>query len=133
MITFTPSRGMILMCDFDMASVPPEMRKVRRVVVVSLKAYNKRPSMQTPGKCVVVPLSASAPRMPQPSHVSIPEDRYASITLPVWAICEMVDHVSHTRLDRVSSGRRFLSDSINQDDMALIENALRHALGLDFR
>ena len=132
MISFTPSRGMILMCDFDMATVPPEMRKLRRVVVVSPKAYNKRPSMQIPGKCVVVPLSATAPRLPQPSHVSIPGNRYASITMPVWAICEMIDHVSHRRLDRVSSGGRFLSESIVETDMHLIERALRHALGLNF-
>jgi uncharacterized protein YifN (PemK superfamily) len=68
--------------------------------------------------------------MQQPSHVSIPGNRYASITLPVWAICEMVDHVSHARLDRVSSGRVFLSESVNPDDLNLIENARSHALGL---
>lgn len=118
------------MCDFDMASVPPEMRKVRRVIVISPKAYNKRPSMQTPGKCIVIPLSATPPRLPQPSHVSIPASRYTSITLPVWAICEMVDHVSHARLDRVASGKKFLSESVTPVDMALVEDALRHALGL---
>lgn len=121
---------MILMCDFDMATVPPEMRKVRRVVVVSPKSYNKRPSMTVPGKCIVVPLSATEPREPQPSHVAIPTGRYASITKPVWAICEMVAHVSHTRLDRVAAGKKFLSESINSDDMISIENALRHALGI---
>ncbi|MFK0207987.1 type II toxin-antitoxin system PemK/MazF family toxin [Agrobacterium sp. NPDC090283] len=129
MITFTPSRGSILMCDFDMATVPPEMRKRRRVIVLSPKSYNKRPSMAVPGKCIVVPLSVTEPRTPQPSHVAIPDDRYASITKPVWAICEMVAHVSHARLDRVASGKKFLSESITADDLQSIENALKHALG----
>ena len=36
MIPFVPQRGQILMCDFDMAGVvPPEMRKKRRVAVIS--------------------------------------------------------------------------------------------------
>lgn len=118
------------MCDFDMATVPPEMRKVRRVIVVSPKAYNKRPGMSTPGKCIVVPLSATEPRVVQPSHVPFPENRYPSLTKPTWAICEMVAHVSHARLDRVASGRTFISETISSDDMALIEGALRHAMGL---
>jgi uncharacterized protein YifN (PemK superfamily) len=29
-INFVPERGRILMCDYDMARVPPEMEKVRR-------------------------------------------------------------------------------------------------------
>jgi hypothetical protein len=32
-INFVPERGRLLMCDYDMARVPPEMEKVRRVVV----------------------------------------------------------------------------------------------------
>ncbi|WP_432354696.1 type II toxin-antitoxin system PemK/MazF family toxin [Agrobacterium sp. rho-13.3] len=106
------------------------MRKIRRVVVVSPKSYNKRPSMVIPGKCVVVPFSATEPRTTQPSHVPIPADAYESLTKPVWAICEMVAHVSHARLDRVASGQKFLSEPMTSTDMALIEKALRHALGL---
>jgi uncharacterized protein YifN (PemK superfamily) len=59
MITFTPKR--ILMCNFDMATVPPEMRKVRCLVVVSPRSYN-HPIGHGPGKCIVVPFSATGPR-----------------------------------------------------------------------
>jgi uncharacterized protein YifN (PemK superfamily) len=40
MLNFTPLRGHILMCDYDMARVPPEMEKVRRAVVVSPHSHN---------------------------------------------------------------------------------------------
>ena len=120
---------MILMCNFDMATVPPEMRKVRRVVVVSPKSYNKRPSMTVPGKCIVVPFSATPSYVPRPSHVSISQGSYKSLSKPVWAICEMVSHVSHARLDRVAHGSGFLSETMAPTDLALIEDALRHALG----
>ncbi|PZM17107.1 type II toxin-antitoxin system PemK/MazF family toxin [Rhizobium tubonense] len=130
LITFSPTRGLILMCNFDMATVPPEMRKIRRVVVVSPKSYNKRKSMSVPGKCIVVPFSASQPRTQLASHVAIADKSYDSLTKQVWAICEMVTHVSHARLDRVASGRKFLSESMNANDLARIEDALRHSLGL---
>jgi uncharacterized protein YifN (PemK superfamily) len=34
-IKFIPAQGMVLMCDFDSGFVPPEITKVRHVVVVS--------------------------------------------------------------------------------------------------
>lgn len=121
---------MILMCNFDMATVPPEMRKIRRVVVVSPKSYNKRPTMSSPGKCIVVPFSATEPRNSLASHVGIQVGFYRSLSKPVWAICEMVAHVSHARLDRVAWGKHFLSEQIKPDHMEQIEDALRHAMGL---
>lgn len=129
MIMFAPKRGAILMCDFDMATVPPEMRKRRRVVVVSPRSYN-RPHRSAAGKCIVVPLSATEPRELRASHVSFPVGAYASFTVSVWAICEMVAHVSHARLDRVASGQRFLSEQMAPADIERIERGLRHALGM---
>lgn len=40
-----------------------------------------------------------------------------------------VSHVSHARLDRVAHGSGFLSETMAPTDLALIEDALRHALG----
>ncbi len=128
MITFSPKRGMILMCDFDMATVPPEMRKVRRVAVVSPRSYN-RPHRNAPGRCVVVPLSAMEPRTVQASHVAVPIGAYASLTKPTWAIA----HVSHARLDRVAVGRRFISEEMQPVDLEQIDAGLRHALGFPMR
>ena len=57
MIAFVPQRGQILICDFDVAGVvPPEMRKTRRVVVVSPRAHNHRHGTRpgpaaVPAKC----------------------------------------------------------------------------------
>jgi len=34
-INFVPRRGLVLICDYDVARVHPEMNKSRRVVVIS--------------------------------------------------------------------------------------------------
>ncbi|RUW47814.1 type II toxin-antitoxin system PemK/MazF family toxin [Mesorhizobium sp. M8A.F.Ca.ET.021.01.1.1] len=139
MISFTPQRGSILMCNFDMGCVPPEMPKTRRVVVVSPRSYNFRISggetaegekIWLPGKCVVVPLSATEPRAIEPSHVPFTVGPYRSLTVDTWAICELVDHVSHARLDRVQRRGKFLQEQVSAADLARIEAGLRHALGL---
>jgi len=133
-LIFQPKRGAILLCDFDMARVPPEMRKRRRCVVVSPRSYNAPKGHMTtnpkPGLVIVVPLGASEPVDDRASHVSIAAGRYKSLTVPVWAICETVAHVSHNRLTRVSEGGVFLSEHMRGDDMLRIDEALRHALGL---
>jgi uncharacterized protein YifN (PemK superfamily) len=128
-IAFVPQRGQILMCDFSMAHVPPEMRKQRRAVVVSPRSYNARHG-QGPGRCIVVPFSASPPKTLKPSDVPFPTGPYKSLTVDTWAICEAVMNVSHERLDRVATGQRFLSEAVAAADMARIEDGLRHALGL---
>ena len=69
-------RGMILLCNYDLATVPPEMRKLRRVVVISPKSYDKPVSMTVPGKCIVIPFSATEPRERRPSHFFVTLGRY---------------------------------------------------------
>jgi uncharacterized protein YifN (PemK superfamily) len=123
-ITFTPKRAHILICDFDMACVPPEMRKVRRVVVLSNRSSNKS------GRAVVVPFSGTAPRIDLPSHVPFAASSYRSFGVPVWAICDCIAHVSFRRLDRVFNRGAFLAaEALRDDDMARIEVGLRHTLG----
>ncbi len=130
MITFVPQRGQILICDFDMAGVvPPEMRKKRRVVVVSPRAHNHRHG-QRPGRCLVVPFSASMPAIVTAAEVPFPGDAYRSLTVPTWAICSAIESVSHARLDRVAVGAAFLSERLSDADMLHIGVGLRHALGL---
>ena len=130
MISFVPQRGQILICDFDMAGVvPPEMRKRRRVVVVSPRSHNRRHG-ERPGRCLVVPFSASMPTVLTAAEVPFSADVYRSLTVPTWAICSAVESVSHARLDRVASGRMFISEKLAQADMLRLESGLRHALGL---
>jgi len=130
MITFVPQRGQILICDFDMAGVvPPEMRKKRRVVVVSPRSHNRRHGKR-PGRCLVVPLSASTPTVLTAAEVPFAAGAYRSLTVPTWVICSAVASVSHARLDRVAVGAAFLSERLSNADILRIEAGLRHALGL---
>lgn len=125
MINFTPERGQLLLCNYDMAHVPPEMRKTRRVVVVSPRSYNRA------GRCIVVPFSATHPRTVEASHVAFASDVYRALTVPTWAICDAVSHVSVSRLDRVKAGQTFLREFLSSSDLRRVELGLRHALGFD--
>lgn len=130
-ITFDPERGRILMCDYDMARVPPEMDKLRRVVVISPKSHNHRHGAG-PGRCVVVPFSATDPgRFLTPADVPFPANRYRCLTVPTWAICSAIMSVSHDRLDRyfISKAYGYSTERLTPADMARIEDGLRHALG----
>lgn len=129
-INFTPRRGAILMCNFDMANVPPEMRKVRRVVVVSPTEANHRHGIG-PGVCLVVPLSATPPRLGGVVDVPIPAGRYRCLSkVDVWAKCGSVTLVSHARLSRPKIGQTYPSDYLSREDMARVEAGLLAALGL---
>lgn len=128
-IGFVPRRGLILICNFDMARVPPEMRKTRRAVVVSPRSHNRRHG-HGPGRCVVVPFSASPPPSPTPEDVPFPSGIYASLTVPTWAICAAVMSVSHDRLNRVVASGAGLDEILSPADMARIEKGLQHVLGL---
>lgn len=128
-ITFAPRRGAILMCDFDMAGVPPEMRKVRRVVVASPTALNHRHA-RGPGVCSVVPFSATPPDTPGMHDVLFEPGAYRSLSVPVWAKCAALTLVSHARLDRPLAGRFYVSEYLSPADTARIEAGLRAALGL---
>ncbi|PZA09599.1 hypothetical protein DNX69_22785 [Rhodopseudomonas palustris] len=133
-INFVPERGRILMCDYDMARVPPEMEKIRRVVVVSPRSYNHRHGSR-PGRCVVVPFSATDPdRHATPADVPFDGATYECLTVNTWAICSAVMSVSHDRLDRVQIRRhgappRYSSEMLTTIDMMRIERGLKHALG----
>jgi hypothetical protein len=71
-ITFVPERGRILICDYDLARIAPEMDKERRVVVVSPRSYNQRHGASA-GRCIVVPFSATNPgRFLTPADVPFP-------------------------------------------------------------
>lgn len=128
-IKFAPKRGAILMCDFGRANVPPEMNKVRPVVVVSLTRFNHRHGTSA-GHCTVAPFSATEPD-PSSADVFIPSGRYWSLTKDSWVRCRMISTVSHERLDLVlRGGRRIPNEFMNADDLALVETAARQVLGI---
>jgi uncharacterized protein YifN (PemK superfamily) len=124
MINFVPERGHILLCDFDMACVPPEMSKKRRVVVVSPRSHNRA------RRCVVVPFSATAPYEMTMAYVPFGANLYRSLSVPTWAICNAISHVSFDRLDRIRIKRDFLSERLSAEDMGRVVAGLQHALGM---
>lgn len=128
-IYFVPPRGRILICDFDMACVPPEMAKVRRAVVVSPRSYNRRHG-NGPGRCLVVPFSSNAPLQEKPCYVPFADDIYLSLTETTWAYCDVVASVSHSRLSPVRAHGADLNEDLSSDDMDRIEVGLRHAVGI---
>jgi uncharacterized protein YifN (PemK superfamily) len=131
-ITFKPSIGMVLMCNFDTGFRPPEMVKIRPVVVLSHQRHNSQ-------TCVVVPLSTTAPATATGVHHKIDP-----LSLPArlrkrsaaWAKCDMVTTVGLERLDRVKDGRdaagkrRYVAQSVTLDDLLAIRRAVLVSLGL---
>jgi uncharacterized protein YifN (PemK superfamily) len=129
-ITFAPERRQILMCNFRMARIHPEMDKSRRIVVVSPRSYNDRHGAG-PGRCVVVPFTATDPgAFLTPADVPFSAGVYECLSVNTWAICSAAISVSHARLDRVHTGAGYRRESLSLADMERIENGLRHALGL---
>jgi mRNA interferase MazF len=128
-ISFHPRRGDILICDFNTGFQPPEMVKVRPVVVVSPRRRSG------PGLCTVVPLSSTAPAPLEPYHHQLSPMAYPPARGPMWAKCDMAVTVSCARLDRVkirapSGQRQYMVFTMPAADMAAIDACLRIALGL---
>lgn len=126
-ITFIPKRGAILMCDFDMAFVPPEMIKFRQAVVLSVQGMNHRHGTG-PGLCTVIPFSTVPPATPGIDDIFFPAGRYRSLKKDSWAKCRMVCTMSHDRLDLVRGLRR--TEFLAPHDMVDIETAVSYVLGI---
>jgi len=124
-IPFTPQPGMVLMCDFSSGAVPPEINKVRHVVVVSPRRRSHT------GSCTVVPFSTVAPNPIEPFHVRIPANRYGFLkrNTDVWVKADLVAHVSFGRLDRVLENGRYASPSLTVADLEAIRVAVWEGLG----
>ena len=129
-IQFVPRRGLILICDYELARVHPEMNKARRVVVVSPRSYNRRHG-RGPGRCLVVPLTATPPQFLTPAIVPFPVGSYRSLTKDSWVVCDALMAVSHARLSRLWIGPGApLDETVSEADMKRIQGALRHVLGV---
>jgi mRNA interferase MazF len=127
-ITFHPAPRTVLMCDFQTGFRPPEMTKVRPVVVISPKRNNRQ-------TCIVVPLSTVEPRRDQRFHhkldrASLPRclrDRTS------WVKANMLGTVALWRLDRVWDGRDangkqvFVTHAVTAEDWEAILCAVNSA------
>jgi uncharacterized protein YifN (PemK superfamily) len=129
-ITFAPKRGAILMCDFELAYITPEMRKTRQVAVVSVLSNNQRHAL-APGTATVIPFSTVPPASPGVDDIFIPKGTYWSLTKDSWARCKMVTTVSHSRLDLIlRNNRRHPSEFLSEKHLKELAEGLAFALGL---
>lgn len=129
-ITFHPTRGTLLMCDFNTGFAPPEMVKKRPVVVVSAKHRNI---------AIVVPLSTTEPNPFEVCHHEMSMDSFPRSMQGVrrWAKCDMLSHVAFWRLDRIMDGkcpqtgkRIYVAPQISTIDLNAIDVAIKHVLCL---
>jgi mRNA interferase MazF len=131
-LQYYPKPGEILMCDYGIAAILPEMVKRRPVVIVSPR-LRRRPDLVT-----IVPLSTTAPEPVEPHHCQIT----LTVALPppfdslnMWAKCDMIATVSLARLDRfrqrVAGGRRqYLSGQLSTAQLAVVRKSVLCGLGL---
>jgi uncharacterized protein YifN (PemK superfamily) len=127
-ITFVPHPGEVLMCDFSTGFKPPEMVKVRRVVVLS-----PRNRVRFPGTYIVVPVSKTTPSPPQGCHCEFKPRAYGFFdpVESVWAKADMIVSVAAHRLERLRINGRFTSVRIREGDLMRVRNAVLHALGME--
>jgi uncharacterized protein YifN (PemK superfamily) len=119
---------MMLLCDFATGFRPPEMVKMRPVVILSRDYRN----WQT---CSVVPLSTVVPVERRGTTHELPASKYLFLNASTWAKCDMVTSVSRERLfllrDPVS-GRGIDSrrTTIDECDLLAIRRGVALALGM---
>lgn len=135
MIAHVPAPGDVLMCEFGPdprsiiapgvmtgpLAVPPEIYKFRPVAVLS-----------TFGKIsIVVPFSTSQPKILRRYHVHIPSGSYGFLSKSndSWLKADLIEAVSHTRLDRIlihgTHGRANLTKDHLKELRAACLNALQ--------
>ncbi len=126
-ITFVPSAGDVLMCDFN-GFKPPEMIKLRPVLILS-----PRSRRAVPDTYMVVPTSRTPPAPVEGWHCQLKRGSYPCFdpSVPIWAKCDMVTCVAAHRLDRVKAAGRYNRVQIRRDDLARVRQALLHALGME--
>lgn len=128
-LPYHPKLGEVLRCDYS-GLIPPEMDKIRWVVVISPKFLAKRNS------CTVIPLSTTAPNPIESHHVKLDKDPAPNASGDdVWAKCDMMMTVSFSRLsaywDGKKDGRRnYVSLHVSQVDLGRIRQATLAGLGL---
>ena len=128
-LKYHPNRADVLICDFSLGGfIPPEMVKVRPVVVMSRRIKT--------GTCVVVPLSGTEPDNLKPWHHEITPRSLPGIwaTRTMWAKCDMVCSVALKRLDRIKThvdgNRTYRAGKLGEANMLAISAGLRSVMVL---
>ena len=125
-LSFHPSPGTVVICDFATGFRAPEMVKVRPVVVVS-------PRRRSGQVVTIVPLSTTPPLLPESWHRRLCPASYPPARMAVWAKCDMLTTVALSRLDRVKlrlDGRlSYVTFQVVAEDLDAIRAGILAALG----
>jgi uncharacterized protein YifN (PemK superfamily) len=126
-IPFIPRAGMVLMCDFATGFIAPEMVKVRPVVVLSKRRWNRR-------TCIVIPCSSITAFGALRVTVPLPRRKYAFLRQDSWAKCDCPYTVSLRRLRALRDSRAYAMDSrrtmLEPADLLRIRKCVVKAIGL---
>ena len=131
-LKYYPRPGEILVCDYNTGFIEPEMTKRRPVVVISPRLRRRA------GLVCIIPLSTTAPDPAEAHHcrLELASPLPRPFDSPVmWAKCDMLATVAHTRLDRFKAGRKegarvFLSGALDADQLKAVKAAMLCGLGL---
>jgi len=126
-LTFHPGPGAIVICDFSTGFKPPEMVKVRPVVVIS-------PRRRMGQLATVVPLSSKEPEKSEPWHYALGAGTYPPARSQMWVKADLVATVALDRLDRimvrVGGQRTYQVFQLNPAELHSVRLAVKAALGL---
>jgi mRNA interferase MazF len=127
-LTFHPGRGAIVICDYSTGFRPPEMVKVRPVVIIS-------PRRRSSQLVTVVPISSTPPSPVEPWHYQLPPGAYPPARGTVWVKADLVATVAIARLDRVKTkgpaGQRIYQIyQLDPGVVSAIQSAVKVALAL---
>jgi len=131
-LPYHPQPGEVLRCNYR-GLIPPEMDKVRFVVVVSPRLRHRN------DLCTVVPISTTAPEHPQLFHVRLGKDPYPKSPpdTVAWVKCDMLMTVSFARLSAYwdgrhpSSGKRkYITLRVSKDEFREIRIGILNSIGL---
>ncbi len=118
-----------MLCDFTRGFVAPEMLKVRKVIVISPNATNRR------RLCTVVPISSTAPEHEENWHHLLRKNPLESDGyIQLWVKCDMIYTVSFERLDKLHKktrkGREYFVPRLTDDDLRCVLDCVRAYLPL---
>jgi mRNA interferase MazF len=126
-ITFFPTGGTVLICDFSGGFRPPEMIEKRPSIVISPKNTNR-------GTCVVVPISSQESRNATAIAVPMTTAKYPFLRKDGWAKCHAPATVSITRLSMMrdpNTGRGLHTNGtmIDAADLAAVRRGVARFIG----
>jgi mRNA interferase MazF len=122
-ITFHPTPGTLLECDYAGLN-KPEMVKKRPVIIVS-------PRSRINGLVTVAPLSTTKPLHVLPWHYELTLEKALAPNWPeltVWIACDMLNTFHISRLDRfharIGNSRKYYDRRVSDEELTAIRRRI---------